>query len=95
MSKTSIVRVVCLTLIFIGLLNFTIFLVMTWHLGGDAVNGRTSGGHYYVWGYQPKTKQKLAKAFLTLVSGMLYSNFATWTVMIAAGIAMNRAKNSN
>jgi hypothetical protein len=32
----------------ITLLNFIAFLIVTYHLGGDAVNGKIVSGHYYV-----------------------------------------------
>jgi hypothetical protein len=58
MRKMSIVRGACITMIFIGLLNMAVFLAIDLRLGGDALNGKASSGHYYVYGYQPKTGQK-------------------------------------
>jgi hypothetical protein len=55
MKKMSIVRGACITMIFIGLLNMAVFLAIDLRLGGDALNGKASSGHYYVYGYQHKT----------------------------------------
>lgn len=44
MKKMLIVRRACITMILVGLLNSAIFLAMTWHLGGDALNGKSFRG---------------------------------------------------
>jgi hypothetical protein len=36
------------TLFAIGILNFTSFFIISLVIGGDAVNGKTEGGKYYV-----------------------------------------------
>ena len=33
----------------VGLLNFLLFVAGTFYFGGDAVNGKTEQGRYYLW----------------------------------------------
>jgi hypothetical protein len=98
MKKMSRVRGACITMIFIGLLNFAVFLAITWHLGGDALNGKASGGHYYVYGFQPKTGQKgyteVSEAVFRYSKWHAYSALVTWGLMIVAGIVLKRAEES-
>jgi hypothetical protein len=56
--ERSILRGACLAITLVGLLNMGAFVVISWRMGGDALNGQAVGGHYYLWGYQPKTGHK-------------------------------------
>jgi len=42
----------------ITILNFVVFVGLTLHLGGDAVNGKTEGGRYYLFGHNVHTGKK-------------------------------------
>jgi hypothetical protein len=99
MKKTSIVRHVCIAMLFVGLLNSAIFLAMTWHLGGDALNGKASGGHYYLYGFQPKTGQKgyseVSEAVFRYSQWHAYSFLVTWGLMIMAGVVLKQVEKSN
>jgi len=39
---------ICTIVFFVAIINFFAFIVGTIVLGGDAVNGKAEGGHYYV-----------------------------------------------
>lgn len=97
MKKMSIVRGACITMIFIGLLNFAVFLAISWHLGGDALNGKASGGHYYVYGFQPKTRQKeyteISEAVFRYSKWHEYSVPVTWSLVIVAGMVLKHAES--
>jgi hypothetical protein len=100
MKKMSIVRGACITMIFIGLLNMVVFLAIDLHLGGDALNGKASSGHYYVYGYQPKTGQKgyteVSEATFRYSKwhGHGYSALVAWGLMLVAGAVLKRAEKS-
>jgi hypothetical protein len=38
--------------------NFIIFVIISFFLGGNAVNGKVENGHYYLWGYSVITGVK-------------------------------------
>ena len=39
---------VCVILIAIGMVNFVLFVGISLLIGGDALNGKEAGGHYYL-----------------------------------------------
>jgi hypothetical protein len=83
MKKMSIVRGACITMIFIGLLNMAVFLAIDLRLGGDALNGKASSGHYCIYGFNlrldRKGIRKSAKPPLDIASG-------TATVLLLHGV---------
>ena len=95
MKKMSIVRGACITMIFIGLLNLAVFLAIDLRLGGDALNGKASSGRYYIYGYQPKTRQKgyteVSEAVFRYSKWHGYSALVTWGLMMVAGVVLKRA----
>jgi hypothetical protein len=98
MKKMSIVRGSCITMIFIGLLNLVVFLAIDLRLGGDALNGKASSGHYYLYGYQPKTGQKgyteVSEAIFRYSKWHGYSALVTWGLMMVAGMVLKQAEKS-
>jgi hypothetical protein len=56
------------------ILNFFVFVGLTAYLGGDAVNGKTEPGHYFLWGYKAysgrRTTQKSALRSSSTAGGM-------------------------
>jgi hypothetical protein len=85
--------------IFAGLtiLNFLVFVVLTMHLGGDALNGKIENSHYYLWGYNAHTGKKdctEVKARVFQYSKYhLYTIFITWPIMLAGGFALKLTEN--
>src|SRR2546422_10394998 len=98
MKKMSIVRGACITMVFIGLLNLVVFLAIDLRLGGDALNGKASSGHYSLYGYQPKTGQKgyteVSEATFRYSRWHRYSALVAWRLMMVAGIVLERAVTS-
>ena len=98
MKKMSIVRCACIAIIFIGLLNMAVFLAIDLRLGGDALNGKASSGHYYVYGYQPKTGQKgyteVSEATFRYSKWHGYSALVAWGLMMVAGMVLKWAEKS-
>ena len=94
----SIVRGACIAMISIGLLNMAVFLAIDLRLGGDALNGKASSGHCYVYGYQPKTGQKgyteVSEATFRYSKWHGYSALVTWGLMMVAGLVLKRAEKS-
>jgi hypothetical protein len=41
------------------ILNFVVFIAIASHIGGDAVNGKAEGGHYYVFGEDTQDGEKV------------------------------------
>ena len=98
MKKMSIVRRACLTIILIGLLNMAVWLTIVFRLGGDALNGKALGGHYYIYGYQPKTGQKgyteVSETTFRYNKWHGYSALFTWGLMMVTVVVLNRAEKS-
>jgi len=98
MKKLSIVRGACITIILIGLLNMAVFVAIALRLGGDALNGKATSGHYYIYGYQPKTGHKgymeVSESTFRYSKWHGYSALATWGLMMLAGMVLKRAEKS-
>lgn len=87
---------VCRVILGIGLLNFAIFVAGALYLGGDAVNGKIEGGHYYLFGVARGTGMKgyteVSQAVFDYSRWHAYSVFVTWPLALLAAIAENRSK---
>ena len=57
-SWTRRVRTACWAVVALGTLNFIIFVAIATHLGGDALNGKVEGGHYYLYGAGTESGRK-------------------------------------
>ena len=86
----------CVATIAIGLLNFAVFVIIASHLGGDAVNGKVEDGRYYLFGVRAESGHKVytevSEAVFTYSKWHVYSLFATWPLVMAAGFARSRYK---
>jgi hypothetical protein len=87
-------RKACTIAVIVGFLNFVLFLVGTFYLGGDAVNGKTEGGKYYLWGYHGGKKgyTQVSRAVFDYSRWHVYSVMVTWPLMILAGFASKRIR---
>ena len=81
----------------ITLLNFVVFVGLTLHLGGDAVNGKVESGHYYLWGYNAHTR---TKGYTEVSEGVYrysrlhtYSVLVTWPLMLLGGLVLRRKRH--
>ena len=84
----------CSVLTAVTLLNFVVFLIVAFHLGGDAVNGKVVGGHYYLFGLQHESGHKgyteVSETVFNYSRWHVYSIFVTWPLMMAALFTQNR-----
>ena len=88
------VRITSLLMIVIGLLNFLVFVAISLYLGGDAVNGKAEGGHYYLYGYGLRTGLKgyteVTEQVFNYSKWHVYSIFITWPLVMVGGVVGNR-----
>lgn len=81
------------TIIFttITIVNFVIFVGVAFYLGGDAVNGKAEGGHYYLYGVRAENGHKVytevSEAVFNYSKWHVYSILVTWPLMMAAAVA--------
>lgn len=94
--QTRAFLVVCRVILAIGFLNFAIFVAFALYLGGDAVNGKAEGGHYYLFGVASGTGVKgyteVSQAVFDYSRWHVYSVFVTWPLALLAAIVENRVK---
>jgi len=68
------------TLVAIGILNFASFIIVALAIGGDAVNGKTEGGRYYLSEHGRDTEVSR--------SVFEYSRFHVYSVWVTHPLAM-------
>ena len=68
------------TLVAIGILNFASYVIVALSLGGDAVNGKTEGGRFYLCehGHYTEVSQSIFE----------YSRYHTYSVWMTHPLAM-------
>ena len=85
-------------IIALGLLNFLTFVAISLYLGGDAVNGKVEQGHFHLWGYGLRSGVKgykeVTEGVFSYSRWHVYSIFATWPLVMAAGYLENRKKGA-
>jgi len=86
----------CAAIIFIGILNFAVFVIVASRLGGDALNGKVEGGHYYLYGVRTESGHKVytevSESVFTHSKWHVYSLLVTWPLVMAAGFTRSRHK---
>ena len=94
-KKSSFLKA-CNLVIFVGILNFLIFVAGAIYLGGDAVNGKVEGGRYYLFGVRAESGRKVytevSEPVFTYSKWHVYSLLVTWPLVMAAGFASNGYK---
>lgn len=82
----------CATVVVVGILNFLLLIAGTFFIGGDAINGKTENGRFYVWGYHNGSKQftEVSRSTFEYSRWHCYTVFATWPLVILAGLALSR-----
>jgi hypothetical protein len=77
-------------------LNFFVFVGLTLHLGGDALNGEIDAGRYFLWGYNAHSGKKgyteVSAAIFQYSKWHAYSVIITWPLMLAGSIAIRSTK---
>jgi hypothetical protein len=94
-SRSRRLVLVCQAICLIGISNFFVFVAVASYLGGDALNGRVDGEHYYLFGvrseYGHKVYTEVSQAVFTYSKWHAYSVLMTWPLVILAIFALNRA----
>ena len=80
MANAALAKRIAKILGFIALVNFVAFLIGVFILGGDAITGHASGGHYYL-GYQRHLKEVSRSEFV-------YSWWHTASMFVTHALAM-------
>lgn|ERR1039457_4608608 len=78
----------------VSVLNFALFLIGTFYLGGNAVKGKIEAGRYYVWGYHHGTKgyAEVSHAAFNYSKWHGDSVIVTWPFMILAYFIYERIR---
>jgi hypothetical protein len=86
----------CNVIITIGILNFVTFVSVACYLGGDAVNGKAEGGHYYLFGVRTegghKVYTEVSKPVFDYSRWHVYVVWVSWPPLIAAAYVKNRRR---
>jgi hypothetical protein len=78
--KLETKKALCVLAIVIGILNFIAYVTIAGYLGGDAVNGHTENGHYFLMSHGKATE--VSEAVYN------YSRIHTYTVWITHPLAL-------
>jgi hypothetical protein len=76
----------------IGIVNFAVFFIGSIYFGGDAVNGYSCKGHYFLGSHGRYTET--TKAVYTYSRWHVYSLFITHPAAMLAGIIWSRDKKA-
>lgn len=77
-------------------LNFAVFVVFAVYFGGDAINGKSENGHYYVFGVASnssgKTYTEVSKEVFNYSRLHALSVLLTWPAAMAVIFKANKIK---
>jgi hypothetical protein len=76
----------------LGVLNFVIFVIVAVAIGGDAVNGKAVGGHYYLASHGKLTE--VSEAVYTYSLWHVRSLLVTHPLAILTGYLANRERRA-
>ena len=76
--------IVCVVFI----LNSLIFVALATYLGGDAINGKSEGGHYYLYGVRSESGHKVYTEVSKSVFS--YSKWHAYSVLILSPVLWQR-----
>src|SRR5690349_1259667 len=79
-------RALCLTAIAVGMFNFFAYLAISDNLGGDALNGRSANGHYFLASGRKETQ--VSHSVLVYSKVHTLSLFVTHPLAIAGGLVL-------
>jgi hypothetical protein len=75
-----------LVLVSAAFLDLILLIALSFHIGGDAINGKIECGKYYVWGYRYQDHIKgfteVSRAVFELSRWQVYSVWATWSATL-------------
>jgi hypothetical protein len=87
MNKQLKLRI-CLFIFGLGVVNFVLFFLAAIYLGGDAVNGKIVGGHYYLMSHGQYTE--VSKEVFAYSKWHVYSTWVTHPLALIAGYWYHR-----
>ena len=77
-----------------SILNFFVFSGVSFRLGGDALNGKREGSHYYLFGHNAHTGTKgyteVSAAVYRYSQVHAWSVIVSWVLMFAGAVAIQR-----
>ena len=81
--------------VFIGVVNFALFIAGTFYFGGDAWNGKVVEDHCYLWGYHGGTKGyvEVSQRVFAYSKWHVYSVMVTWPVMLLLSVFTQRSES--
>ena len=82
----------CVALFALCLTNFAVFFVLAVYLGGDAVNGKIVGGHYFLMSHGRYTE--VSAGIFNYSRWHVYSTWVTHPLAFAAGYWYWRIKRT-
>lgn len=93
---TRRVRTACWVVVALGMMNFVIFVAIATYLGGEALNGKVEGGHYYFYGPGTESGHKgyfeVNEQIFDYGTWHFSSVLVTWPLVMASAFALNRIR---
>ncbi len=84
-------RLVCLGIFTVALVNFAAFWLIAVYLGGDAVNGKVQGDHFYLMSHGKYTE--VSRAVFDYSKWHVYSVWITHPLAFIAGFWYYRLRD--
>jgi hypothetical protein len=91
--KLQTIKVFCGVAIAAGIVNFFAFAIIAACLGGDAVNGRSVGGHYFLSSHGKKTE--VSEAVFNYSRIHVYSVWITHPLALLSGFILSSMTRQN
>ena len=91
--KLETKKTLCGLVIAIGILNFLAFAITATSLGGDAINGRSENGHYYLSSHGKSTE--VSEAVYNYSRMHDYSVWITHPLAMVAGLILSSLNGQN
>ncbi len=73
-------------IVYLGVMNFLLFIIFTLLLGGDGPNGKIEAGHYYLGSHGTYTEVMYPIYFFSRVQGILF--FVSWPFVLVASLML-------
>jgi hypothetical protein len=93
--ESRVIKTLCVSAVVVGLLNFLAFGIIATCLGGDAVNGRTENGRYFLSSHGKDIE--VSRAVFNYSRIHVYSVWITHPLALLSGIilgSMDRGKKN-
>jgi hypothetical protein len=91
--RTDTLRIMCKWVVGLALLNFSAFWIAAVYLGGDAVNGKTDNGHFFLMSHGRYTE--VSADLFTYSKWHAYSLWLTHPLAFVAAYWLVRNKGAS